>query len=221
VTLDVLIRAEGFVSDARVIRSSGYSQLDSAAVVSAGYWDFLPAIKSGSPIDAWKMVKVHLAPKDSGPESPGDEFGPELPNVIGMRANGVSRSPGTMDAVNPPGAQPASAAASALPPEAPRSSIEYPSVAAALAALHSKPGVVFSTQDGWTIAEDTTTKTIWSFPPKDNPAYPSMAKRYVDVSGGASYLKTAVVCEATRSACEDLARQLQQLNTDLATKMHQ
>ena len=219
VTLNILVRGEGYVSDALVVRSSGFSQLDSAALISAGYWDFLPATKNGSPIDAWKTVRVHLAPPDSGPESPNDEFGPNLPSVFAGNRNGVSRSPGIMDGENQSG-QPASAAPT--PPEVPRSSIEYPSVDVALAALHSKPGVVFTTKDdGWTNADDPATRTTWLFSPKSSPAYPAMVKRQVVVKDGATVLKTSMICEATKDACDDLARTIQKLNADVAAKMHQ
>jgi len=46
-------------------------------------------------------------------------------------------------------------------PEQPDSTIGYPTVDAALAGLHAKPGVVFSTNRGWTIAVDETSRTIW------------------------------------------------------------
>ncbi len=62
-------------------------------------------------------------------------------------------------------------------PEASAPTIGYSSVNAALAALHSKAGVVFRDQDGWTVAEDAATQTIWSFPPPGNPAYPAAVKR--------------------------------------------
>src|SRR5580658_3201208 len=61
--------------------------------------------------------------------------------------------------------------------EQPRSTIGYPTPDAALAALHAKPDVEFSTQDGWTIASDPETNTVWSFPPQRDPAYPAVVKR--------------------------------------------
>jgi hypothetical protein len=45
-------------------------------------------------------------------------------------------------------------------PEAQVSTIGYPTVADALAALHSDPGVTFSTQDRWTVAQDLPHRTI-------------------------------------------------------------
>lgn len=57
------------------------------------------------------------------------------------------------------------------------SALGYPTVAAALADLHSKPDVKFSIQNGWTIAEDRANSNFWSFPPEGDPAYPSAVKR--------------------------------------------
>jgi TonB family protein len=95
VTLRILVRSEGYISDAQVIHSSGYSQLDSAALVSVGYWNYLPAIKDGIKIDSWKTVSVHLAPKDSGPESPAEEYAPTFPNAPFEIDNGVSTAGAT------------------------------------------------------------------------------------------------------------------------------
>lgn len=91
VTLDVLVRADGNISDARISKSSGYSQLDSAALISVGYWQYNPAIKAGRAVDAWKAVTVHFAPKDSPPESPSHDFAPTLPTIPGMSDNGTSQ----------------------------------------------------------------------------------------------------------------------------------
>jgi TonB family protein len=91
VTLDVLVRADGNISDARVSKSSGYSQLDSAALISVGYWQYNPAIEAGRAVDAWKAVTVHFVPKDSQPESPAHDFTPTLPTIPGGSDNGTSQ----------------------------------------------------------------------------------------------------------------------------------
>lgn len=99
------------------------------------------------------------------------------------------------------------------------STIGYPSVEAALAALHSKAGVKFTTQNGWTVAEDASTNTFWSFPPPGNPAYPSAVKRQlIDQDGGVS-LQMTVHCDATKSACDDLVRSFQELNAKMTASM--
>jgi hypothetical protein len=57
------------------------------------------------------------------------------------------------------------------------SGIGYPSVAAALADLHSRPEIIFREEAGWIIAEDRSHHTIWSFATEGDPAYPSAVKR--------------------------------------------
>jgi hypothetical protein len=84
------------------------------------------------------------------------------------------------------------------------SSIGYPTVAAALADLHSKPEVKFSTQNGWTIAEDRDHFSFWSFPPEGDPAYPSAVKRTTVQTGAGIHLEMKVLCQSTQAACDRL-----------------
>jgi hypothetical protein len=92
------------------------------------------------------------------------------------------------------------------------STIGYPSVAAALADLHSKPEVQFSEANGWTIAEDRSHFTIWSFAPVGDPAYPSAVKRTAEKEGSGVSMQMQVLCESTQSACDKLMRDFQELN---------
>ena len=78
VTLNVLVRSEGNISDVLMVRSSGSAQ------------QYDPAIEAARAVDAWKTVRVHFAPKDSGTQSSADEFTPALPNIPGMHDNGTS-----------------------------------------------------------------------------------------------------------------------------------
>jgi hypothetical protein len=95
------------------------------------------------------------------------------------------------------------------------SSIGYPSVAAALADLRSKPEVKFSVQNGWTIAEDRSHFTLWSFPPEDDPAYPSAVKRTpVQTSTGVA-MDMKVLCQSTQEACDKLVADFNALNEQL------
>ena len=97
-------------------------------------------------------------------------------------------------------------------PESPTSSIGYPSVATTLAALRARPEIEFSTQNGWAIAVDDHTRTIWSFSPSSYPAYPAVVKRHVkpDDAGG-STIEMSVLCEAQKEPCDDLVRTFDQL----------
>jgi hypothetical protein len=92
------------------------------------------------------------------------------------------------------------------------SSIGYSSVAAALKDLHSKPDVQFSVQNGWTIAEDRSHFTLWSFPPEGDPAYPSAVKRTAVQTGTGVNMDMKVLCQSTQSACDKLVADFNALN---------
>jgi hypothetical protein len=104
-------------------------------------------------------------------------------------------------------------------PEATDSTVGYPTVAAALAALRAKSSVVFTKVGGWTIADDETAKTIWSFPPPGNAAYPAAVKRQIVEKSGALSLEMSVICGATKQACDDLVRSFRQLNAQMTASM--
>ncbi len=104
-------------------------------------------------------------------------------------------------------------------PEANGDTIGYPTVDAALSALHAQPGVVFTVQNGWTIATDDATRTLWSFPPPGNPAYPSAVKRQIVEENGAVHMLMAVQCQATKEACDDLVRSFEQLNAEMTARI--
>ncbi|CAN5407535.1 hypothetical protein BH10PSE4_BH10PSE4_17590 [soil metagenome] len=106
-------------------------------------------------------------------------------------------------------------------PEQPGSSIGYPSVAAALAGLHKRTAVKFSTRDGWTVAIDTTSMAIWSFPPRGHPAYPAAVKREAVQEGANASLRMNVLCEAAKAPCDDLVRTFQQMNAQMQQGMTQ
>lgn len=93
-------------------------------------------------------------------------------------------------------------------PEAGAPTIGYPTVQAALEALREKPGVQFRTQDGWLIAEDDERIASYIFVPESHPAYPTVIKRSIVNRDGASYIETAVRCEASKAVCDNFMRQL-------------
>jgi hypothetical protein len=93
------------------------------------------------------------------------------------------------------------------------SGIGYPSVAAALADLHSKPEVIFREEGGWTIAEDRSHYTLWSFATEGDPAYPSAVKRTaVQEADGSVTMNMNVLCEATQDVCDKLVANFNELN---------
>jgi hypothetical protein len=94
------------------------------------------------------------------------------------------------------------------------SSIGYPSVAAALKDLHSKPDVKFSVQNGWTIAQDEAQGhfTLWSFPPESDPAYPSAVKRTAVQTDRGINMDMKILCQSTQAACDKLVADFNALN---------
>lgn len=96
--------------------------------------------------------------------------------------------------------------------EAKSSTIGYPTVAAALADLRTKPDVEVSVQNGWTIAVDKSHFTVWSFAPQNDPAYPSVVKRSAVDNGHGSNLEMKVLCESSKAACDKMVMDFQALN---------
>ena len=60
VRLDILVLPSGHVGDVRVERSSGYPQLDAAALVGVGGWYYVPAMRNHRPVSAWTKVNVRF-----------------------------------------------------------------------------------------------------------------------------------------------------------------
>jgi periplasmic protein TonB len=52
VVLRLLVLPSGEVGDVNVVKSSGYPQLDAAALVETGNWRYLPAVRDGEPVSA-------------------------------------------------------------------------------------------------------------------------------------------------------------------------
>jgi hypothetical protein len=86
---------------------------------------------------------------------------------------------------------------------APGDGIPYPTVAAALNALKAKPGVKFSSSDGWTVADDTD-GAIWSFTPASHYANPSVGRRTLRERDGRFFVETRILCQAQKPACDRL-----------------
>ena len=101
-------------------------------------------------------------------------------------------------------------------PEQQNASIGYPTVDAALQALRAKPSVSFSSQGGWTIADDPEAKAIWSFAPSSDPAYPAVAKRQLVQTNAGIALRMSILCGSTKVACDNFVREFQALNAKMA-----
>jgi hypothetical protein len=95
---------------------------------------------------------------------------------------------------------------------APSPSIGYPTVAAAFEALRRKSGVKVINQGGWTIIDDPSDKTIWSFAPPGYPAYPAAIRRQIIEDSRGISLKMNILCEAAAAPCDKLSADFQALN---------
>ncbi len=88
----------------------------------------------------------------------------------------------------------------------------YATVDEALAALHARPDVKFTEQGGWTIANDETNMAFWSFSPKGYPAYPAAVKRHLVQSKDGWNVEMSIMCNGTKSACDQLVLDFEKLN---------
>lgn len=96
-----------------------------------------------------------------------------------------------------------------------QNSIGSPSPAAALSALRSKSGVSFREQHGWTMAEEPSSSTLWSFTPANHPAHPSAVKRQLVNESGKVNLKMSISCRAAQAVCDALVRDFEVLNQQM------
>jgi len=118
---------------------------------------------------------------------------------------------------NYPGQSPP--ASSAPLPEQPNA-IGYPTVAAALIDLRSRPGVAFKAENGWTIATDKASSTIWVFASEGQAAYPAAIKRQFAADGhGGTKLEMSVLCEASKADCDSLVRTFEALNARMTAEL--
>jgi protein TonB len=58
IAIDVLVRASGRPSRVRVVQSSGFPDLDDAALEGVLNWRFVPATRGGDAVKDWTTVKV-------------------------------------------------------------------------------------------------------------------------------------------------------------------
>jgi hypothetical protein len=105
----------------------------------------------------------------------------------------------------------AQASAAVAQTNAPRDGIGYSSVAQALSALRAKAGVTFSNNADWTIANDTD-GSIWSFTPASHYAHPSVGQRRLIAQDGNYYVRTEILCQAQKAACDRLHADYQLLD---------
>jgi hypothetical protein len=95
--------------------------------------------------------------------------------------------------------------------------IGYPTVAAALEDLKSKPEAAVRDNNGWTIiAFDTPPERfIWSFTPTGHPAHPAAIKRTIYQEAGSVMMRTEALCQARKLACDELMHQFAEMQREV------
>ena len=69
VVLDVEVNDAGRARDVRVKRSSGFDDLDNAAIETALNWRYIPAVVNGDTATSWTTIKIHYE-KPVAPPNP-------------------------------------------------------------------------------------------------------------------------------------------------------
>lgn len=69
VVLQVLVEPNGEVGDVRIVRSSGYAQLDAAALIGVGYWYYVPAVRNHQLVEGWVTVRIRFRIPDNSPST--------------------------------------------------------------------------------------------------------------------------------------------------------
>lgn len=70
VLVSVYVRPNGRASKIRVAQSSGFADLDNAAVESVLNWRFVPAMQDGDPVSDWAAVRVVYQLPQAPPQPP-------------------------------------------------------------------------------------------------------------------------------------------------------
>ena len=93
--------------------------------------------------------------------------------------------------------------------------VGFSTVAEAMDSVRSMPGVEITTTkpDGWTIVNDRSNSTQWSFTPPGHYAHPAVVKRIIKQSAdGNLYIAMTALCEAEKASCDKLVGEFEQLN---------
>ena len=99
---------------------------------------------------------------------------------------------------------------SPLPVQADSIGLGFASVRAAYTALSARPDAVIEDQAGWTriALPGPDGLAVWSFAPREHPAFPVLVRRDVMLRDGLPTLVTRFLCEGRRAACETLYAEL-------------
>jgi len=70
VLIDVFVRPSGHVTAYRIAQSSGFDDLDTAALQSVLNWKFVPATHDGDPVARWTTVRIVFQLPQAPPVQP-------------------------------------------------------------------------------------------------------------------------------------------------------
>jgi hypothetical protein len=87
----------------------------------------------------------------------------------------------------------------------PTSDFGYATVARALESMRAKDGVKTSVQAGWTVIEDPSTLSLWSFTSPGHSAHPAAAHRWIVREGDNLLVQSNLLCEGPKPACDAMA----------------
>jgi len=95
-----------------------------------------------------------------------------------------------------------------------RLAIDYPSVAAARAALRADPAAQFEEQAGWTLVatNERGNPVLWSFTPEGHPAHPAVVKRTALEDRGTGFVELDTLCEGPEQECKRLLERFRQVS---------
>lgn len=101
------------------------------------------------------------------------------------------------------------------------SSIGFANVEEAFEAITQSSEAQVSVQAGWTIAtlEQDGKYTLWSFAPKNHPAYPAAIKRQIIERDDGIYIDMKALCQSTKESCDHLIEEFKNLNDSIRNEM--
>jgi hypothetical protein len=98
----------------------------------------------------------------------------------------------------------------------------YETAAAARQSLEARTDVqTHANPQGWWIVEIPTEHEIWAFTPDDHPAHPAAVAREAVNEHGVIRIRMAVLCTASKQACDALVDEFKPLNEEMRKRLQQ
>ncbi|MGH6871209.1 MAG: energy transducer TonB [Rhizomicrobium sp.] len=70
VKVEAYVRANGRATRVKIVKSTGYADLDLAAIQSVMNWRFVPAMQNGEPVSDWAQLQIgYTLPPDAQKKS--------------------------------------------------------------------------------------------------------------------------------------------------------